>query len=182
MPCPKSSPKYPRVNGIPYRRLSRSGRGCLADGERYQTGTRGTPQCGLYAGYGGRKADAVDRPTKGSIEAEVTNAVARFQREQQGRGATEVRAHIVGDLILVRCGGIFTPTETRLAATEEGCRLIKSAREELRLISRAEIENILAGIVGCAILRSYYDVDVESAEQVEVYVLERNVERQLAGE
>ena len=105
--------------------------------------------------------------------------MVRFQREQQGRGAQEVRAHLLGDLVLVRCGGIFTPTEARLAVSDEGRRLIKSAREELRSINRREIEAILAGIVGCRILRSYYDVDVEAAEQVEVYVLAENAEKRL---
>lgn len=117
--------------------------------------------------------------TKGSLEAEAANAVTRFQREQQGRGATDVRAHLLGDLIVVRCGGIFTPTEARLAATEEGRRLIKSARQELRSINRAEIERIIADILGCEVVRSYYDVDVEAAEQVEVYVLSVDVEKRL---
>ena len=122
----------------------------------------------------------MERATRGSIEAEIAGAVVRFQREQQGRGATEVRAHLLGDLVLVRCGGIFTPTEARLAVSEEGRRLIKSARQELRSINRRDIEAVLAGIVGCRILRSYYDVDVEAAEQVEVYVLGENVEKRLA--
>lgn len=117
--------------------------------------------------------------TKGSLEAEAANAVTRFQREQQGRGATDVRAHLLGDLIVVRCGGIFTPTEARLAATEEGRRLIKSARQELRSINRAEIERIIADILGCEVVRSYYDVDVDAAEQVEVYVLSVDVEKRL---
>lgn len=121
----------------------------------------------------------MNRPTKGGIEAEIASAVVRFQREQQGRGATEVRAHLLGDLVLVRCAGIWTPIEARLAVSEEGRRLIKSARQELRSINRAEIEGIVAQIVDCAIVRSYYDVDVEAAEQVEVYVLAADVERRL---
>lgn len=121
----------------------------------------------------------MSRPTKGSLEAEIANAVVRFQREQQGRGAREVRAHIVGDLILVRCEGIFTPVEAKLAASEEGCKLIKSARQELRSINHAEIEEIIGHIVGCAVVRSFFDVDVGAAEQVEVYVLGGDVEKML---
>ena len=117
--------------------------------------------------------------TKGSIEAEVANAVVRFQREQQGRGATDVRAHLLGDLVVVRCSGIFTPTEAHLAASDTGRRLIKSARQELRSINRAEIEGLIAGIISCGVIRSYYDVDVEAAEQVEVYVLAADVEKRL---
>lgn len=121
----------------------------------------------------------MDRPTKGSIEAEIANAVVRFQREQQGRGAGDIRVHLLGDLVLVRCAGIFTGTEARLAATEEGRRLIKSARQELRSINRGEIEGIIAGITGSEVIRSYYDVDVAAAEQVEVYVLAADIEKQL---
>ena len=126
-----------------------------------------------------RQARIVSRPTKGTIEAEVANAVVRFQREQQGRGPNEVRAHLIGDLVLVRCGGIFTPTEARLAASEEGRRLIKSARQELRAIVRHEIEAIVGGITACKVVRSYADVDVEAAEMVEVYVLESDLEKRL---
>ena len=35
-----------------------------------------------------------------------------------------MRAHLLGDLILVRSGGIFTPMEARLAGSEEGRRQI----------------------------------------------------------
>ena len=122
---------------------------------------------------------SVSRPTKGTIEAEVANTVVRFQREQHGRGPSDVRAHLLGDLILVRCAGIFTPTEARLAATEEGRRLIKSARQELRSIHHAEIEGLIAGIAGCKVVRSYCDVDVQAAEQMEVYVLEADIEKRL---
>lgn len=121
----------------------------------------------------------MERATKGSMEAEIANAVVRFQREQQGRGATEVRAHLLGDMVVVRCAGIFTPTEARLSASEEGRRLIKSARQELRSINRAEIEGIIAGLVGCPVVRSYYDVDVDAAEQVEIYMLAQDVEKRL---
>ena len=122
---------------------------------------------------------AMNRPTKGSLEAEIANAVVRFQREQQGRGPSDVRAHLLGDLILVRSAGIFTPTEGRLAATEEGRRLIKNARQELHSINHTEIEGIVAGIVGCKVLRSYADVHVEAAEQIEVFVLEVDIEKRL---
>ena len=113
------------------------------------------------------------------MEAEVANAVVRFQREQQGRGPTEVRAHLLGDLMLVRSNGIFTPTESRLAVSDEGRRLIRSARQELRAISHLEIEQIIADILGARILRSYFDIHVDEAEQIEVYVLEADIEKRL---
>lgn len=121
----------------------------------------------------------MDRVTKGSVEAEVANAVTRFHREQQGRGPQDVRAHLIGDIVLVRCSGIFTPVEARLSASEDGRKLIRSARQELRAINHAEAEGLVADIVGCRVLRSYADVDVEAAEQMEVYVLAEDAEKRL---
>ena len=116
--------------------------------------------------------------SRGSIEAAIAAASVRFQREQQGRGPAEVRAHLLGDMVLVRSTGIFTQTEGHLAGSEEGRRLIKSARHELRSINHLEIESIVAGLVGCPVLRSFYDVDVREGEQMEVFVLAWNLEKQ----
>ena len=113
------------------------------------------------------------------IEADIASAIVRFQREQQGRGPVNVRAHLVGELILVRSSGIFTATEEKLVASEEGRRLIRSAREELRSINRSEIEQTISEIIGCEVVRSYYDVDVTASEQVEVYVLAVDIEKRL---
>ena len=90
-----------------------------------------------------------------------------------------MRVHLIGDLVLVRCSNIFTQTETRLAVSEEGRRLIKSARQELRNIARAEIEGIVGAAVGCKVVRSYSDLDVDVSEQMEVYVLEIDLEKRL---
>jgi len=121
----------------------------------------------------------VNRPTNGTIEAAVSDAVVRFQREQLGRGPEQVRAHLVGDLIIVRCTGIFTQTEARLAVSEDGRKLIRSSRQELRSINHAEIEELIASITECAVVRSYGDVDVSAAELMEVYVLDIDMEKRL---
>ena len=117
--------------------------------------------------------------TKGELEAEITRAVIKFQREQQGRGPVDVRAQILGDLVIVRLTGIFTPNESHLIVTEEGRKLVRSARLELRSIHHLEIEATLAQLLGVSVLRSYYDLAVEAAEQVEVYVLAENLEKRL---
>ena len=113
--------------------------------------------------------------SRGEIESEVASATVKFQREQQGRGPNDVRAHLIGELLLVRSSGIFTPTEAHLAASDEGRKLIKSARVELRSINQGEIEAIVSDIVGFPVVRSYYDLSVEAAEQVEVYVFAEKV-------
>jgi uncharacterized protein YbcI len=121
----------------------------------------------------------VPLPSIGALEARIANAAGRFQREQQGRGPEDVRVHLAGRLVLVHSTGIFTTTESHLAASDEGRRLIKSARQELRSIHKRDIEGIVADITDCAVERSYYDIDAEAGEQVEVYVLDRDLEKVL---
>ncbi|MBB6052215.1 DUF2294 domain-containing protein [Armatimonas rosea] len=117
--------------------------------------------------------------TKGELESEAASATVKFQREQQGRGPTDVRATLVGELLLVRSSGIFTPTEAHLAVSDEGRKLIKSARIELRSINHGEIEAILSDLARSVVVRSYYDLNVEAAEQVEVYIFAENIEKRL---
>ena len=38
---------------------------------------------------------------------------------------------------------------------------------------------MISGIVGAKVLRSYYDMNVQGAEQVEVFVLETDLEKRL---
>lgn len=117
--------------------------------------------------------------TRGALEAEVANAVVKFHREQQGRGPHDVRAHITGCLVVVRSIGIFTPTEIHLSGSEEGRRLIRSSRQELRAIAQREIENTISTILDCNVKFSYYDINVAEAEQLEVYVLDIDLEQKI---
>ena len=119
------------------------------------------------------------RVTRGTIEAQVANAVVQFQREQHGRGPADVKVTLVGDLVLVRSTGIFTVTEAHLLASDEGRRLIKSSRRELRAIVRTDLEALVAKMTGCGVVRSYGDVDVGAAEQMEVFVLDVDLEKRL---
>ena len=74
----------------------------------------------------------------------------------------------------------MNPLPLKLPANpDEGRKLIKSARQELRSINHREIEDIVAEIVGASVLRSFGDVDVQAAELIEVYVLEADVEKRL---
>lgn len=123
----------------------------------------------------------MNQPTKGALEAEIANSVTKFHREQQGRGPQEVRAFIVGEMVLVRCSGIFTLTESKLCASDDGRKLIQSARRELRSINHQEIEEIISLLCNSTVLRSYCDLNVEAAEQIEVYILERNLEKLFSG-
>jgi uncharacterized protein YbcI len=113
------------------------------------------------------------------LESQIVEAAIKFQREQHGRGPADVQVSLIGDIVLVRCRRILTPSENRLAGTEDGRRLIKLAREELRSINQRQFDEIVSRIVSCRVCRSYEDINVEAGEMMIVFVLDSNVEELL---
>jgi len=69
--------------------------------------------------------------TKGEIEAEISEAIVRFEIDYMGRGPKEARSHIVDDLIVVRLKGMLTPAEQQLTKTADGVELIKKMRSTI---------------------------------------------------
>ncbi|MDY6913926.1 MAG: Na-translocating system protein MpsC family protein [Planctomycetota bacterium] len=58
--------------------------------------------------------------TKGQIEAEISEAIIKFEREYMGRGPEETRSYLLGDISLVRLRGVPTPAEKQLADSSGG--------------------------------------------------------------
>jgi uncharacterized protein YbcI len=52
--------------------------------------------------------------TLGEIEAAVCEEVSRFEQNYMGRGPKDIRAHLLGDLLVVRLQGVLTAAEQHL--------------------------------------------------------------------
>ncbi|AIE84484.1 DUF2294 domain-containing protein [Fimbriimonas ginsengisoli] len=118
----------------------------------------------------------VNSTSKESLELEIANVVSRYHREQQGRAPGRIHVTVSGSLVVVLTNEIYTPNEEQLSTTEEGRKLIKSARRELRSLTRDSVHAAIARVCGCPVLRSYWDLDVRVGEQLEAYVLGENLE------
>jgi len=105
------------------------------------------------------------------VEAQLADALGKFHREQQGHAPESVEARLLSDMAVIRSTGAFTSTENTLCATDEGRKLVQSARREQRALTRREAEARVAKVLSRPVLRSYYDLDVRLGEQVEVYIL-----------
>lgn len=105
-----------------------------------------------------------------TVEHEIERAVTRFHREHQGVTPERCQVTLVDDIAVVRCYGIFTPTEQALVGTEEGRKLVQSARREQRALTRRQLEAQVAEAARRNVLRSFYDLDVRVGEQAEIYV------------
>ena len=91
--------------------------------------------------------------TRGEAEAEITQAVIKFEKEYLGRGPVDARTFFVNDMILIRLRGLLTAGDRKLAETREGQSLLKETRRQLFESSIAIFENMIAEIhARCSIL------------------------------
>jgi uncharacterized protein YbcI len=114
--------------------------------------------------------------TRGEVEAAMTQAIVRFEKEYLGRGPLDARSFIFNDMILIRLRGVLTPAETKVAENREGQLLVKEARRQLFESSRLIIEALVKEIVGCQVISLHMDVSTKTGERVIVLTVDTNLD------
>ncbi len=117
--------------------------------------------------------------TKGQIEAEISNAITRYEREQLGRGPDETRTFILQNMLIIRLKGILTPAERNLAQTADGDKLIKEVRLKIIENSRALLETMICEITGCKLVKLFTDLNPALGERIFVFVLDKDLQNEL---
>lgn len=113
--------------------------------------------------------------TRGQIEAEISEAVIRFEKEFMGRGPLEARTFLIDDLALTRLRGVLTPAEYHLVDADEpatGRELIKRMRSTLLENGRPMLESAIEAIVHKKIISLHTDVSTKTGERIIVFVLD----------
>ena len=118
----------------------------------------------------------MDNKTKGQIEAQISEAIIRFEKEYMGRGPTETKTYIIKDMIFVRLKGVLTPAEEQLAKTAEGADLIKKTRMQLLESARVLLEKMISEITGFEVQSMHTDVSTKTGERVIIFTLDKNLE------
>jgi uncharacterized protein YbcI len=112
--------------------------------------------------------------TQGEIEAAVCEGVARFGQEYLGRGPKDVRAHLLGDLLVVRLRGVLTAAEQQLVKSlpaEKGRDLLKQVRTQLIEAARPLLEAMVREATGVGAVSLHHDVSTATGEEVVVFTL-----------
>jgi len=115
------------------------------------------------------------KKTRGQLEAEISEAIIRFEREYMGRGPEETKTYIIEDMILVRLRGVLTPAEKQLAqagADTAGRGLIKQVRIELLEKARDLLGTIIRDITGEAVRSLHTDISTVTGERVIMFTLD----------
>lgn len=116
------------------------------------------------------------KKSKGMIEAEISEAMIKFEKEYMGRGPLETRTHIVEDMVIVRLTKVLTRAEEQLTKTAEGLALIKKVRVTLLEEARHLLEAIIKDITDTTVLSMHTDISTTTGERVIIFVLDRNLE------
>ena len=112
--------------------------------------------------------------TQGEIEAAVSDGVSRFEQEFMGRGPKDIRAHLLGDLLVVRLQGVLTAAEQHLVRTlppEKGRDLLKQVRTQLIEVARPVLVEMVAGAAGVVVVSLHHDISTVTGEEVVVFTL-----------
>ena len=112
--------------------------------------------------------------TKGQLEAEISEAIIKFEKEFMGRGPLEARSHLIDDMVLVRLKSVLTPVEIKLAETEDprkGRDLIKQVRMELLEVGRSTLESVIQELTGCSVESLHTDISTRTGERIIFFTL-----------
>jgi uncharacterized protein YbcI len=115
------------------------------------------------------------KKTRGQVEAEISDAIIKFEKEFMGRGPMEAKTYIIDDLVLVRLKGIMTQAEYQLARSENAARrreLIKQVRHELLERGRPLLEAVIRDLLGRKTVSLHTDLSTATGERVVIFTLD----------
>ncbi|MFC1758253.1 DUF2294 domain-containing protein [Planctomycetota bacterium] len=112
--------------------------------------------------------------TQGEIESAICEGISRFEQEYMGRGPKDIRAHLIGDLLVVRLQGVLTAAEQHLVQTfpaEKGRDLLKQVRSQLIEIARPALGALVQDVTGVDVCSLHHDISTVTGEEIVVLTL-----------
>lgn len=121
-----------------------------------------------------KKKGNIIKKTKGQIEAEISEAFIKFEKEYMGCGPLETKTFIIHDLVLVRLRGVLTQAEYQLAKVNgfpSGRDQIKQMRITLLEEGRPLLEAVVESITGKKVISMHTDISTVTGERIVVFTL-----------
>lgn len=117
--------------------------------------------------------------SKKKMEADISAAFIKFQRDLIGRGPQEAKTYIVNDMLITRFKGVLTVEEKHLVNRNTGKKLVKQMRQVLREMYSEDYEKIVEHHTGCKVLSSHSDISTKTGERIEVFIMDKDLEKTL---
>ncbi len=108
------------------------------------------------------------------MEAAICQCISKFEHEFMGRGPTDIQAHLIDDLLVVRLQGVLTAAEQHLVKTmpvDKGRDLLKQVRSQLIEIARPALEELVRDITGVKPVSLHHDISTITGEEVVIFTL-----------
>ena len=136
--------------------------------------------------------------SQGEIEAAVSDGISKFHQEFIGRGPKEIRAHLLGTLLVVRLSGalstaeckLFLPQSANMDGRPEGATamqsslgdgqaigngngrsLLKQVRGHMVALGRNRLAAIIHDATGVELVSVHHDISTVTGEEVLVFSL-----------
>lgn len=133
--------------------------------------------------------------SQGEIEAAVCDGVSRFQQEFVGRGPRDIRAYLLGSLLVVHLQGVLTPAERQLVAPRlaavaaggdgghehngsgfegdggNGRALLKQVRSHMVAMGKPRLQEVVEAATGVKLVSIHHDISTVTGEEVMVFSL-----------
>jgi len=108
----------------------------------------------------------------GQIEAALSEAIIRFEREYMGRGPVSTRSYLLDNLIVIRLEGVLTPAEQQLAKDPNGVKLLKDVRTSLIEGAHDTLKSVVRDLTGRRVISMHSDISAKTGERIIVFTLE----------
>lgn len=118
----------------------------------------------------------MENRTKGQLEALISEAIIKFEKDYMGRGPMETKTYIIRDMVLIRLRGVLTPAEEQLSRNADGAKLIKQTRMQLLESAQPLLDNLIASLTGAALKSLHSDISTKTGERIILFVLDQNLE------
>jgi uncharacterized protein YbcI len=107
----------------------------------------------------------------GQVEAQISEALVKFEREHMGRGPNRTRTYFLDDVIIVRLEGVLTPAELQLAKDLAGVKLLKEVRQMLIENSKDMLKRMMKQIIDRDVISMHSDISAKTGERIIVFTL-----------
>src|ERR1051326_7379001 len=110
--------------------------------------------------------------TQGELEAAICEGMSRFEQEYMGRGPKDIRAHLLGDLLVVRLRGVLTAAEQQMVKSlpaAKGRDLLKQVRTHLIETARPVMEAFVEQVTGVKVVSLHQDISTVTGEEIVLF-------------
>lgn len=118
----------------------------------------------------------VPNASRGKVEAAITEALTRFERDHLGRGPKHARTFVLQDVVLVRLMGVLSPAEQQLSREPGGVELLKQVRSRLIEGCSAALVQIIEDATGAKVVTMHTDISSRTGERVFVFGLNEDLD------